>query len=97
VNPGLCKTELSRESKSWTFSLMIALLARTAEQGSRTLTHAAIGTDGENFKGEYLSNCKVDEYSPFVQSPEGQATGKKLWNELIEILVKVAPEVANLF
>lgn len=61
VNPGLCKTELARESDSWTFKTMIALLARTAEQGSRTLTHAAIGTDGEDFKGEYLSDCAVDK------------------------------------
>ena len=65
VNPGLCKTELSRESDSWTFWAILVLFARTAEQGSRTLTHAAIGGDGEGFKGEYLSDCKVDTYFPF--------------------------------
>ena len=64
VNPGLCKTELGRENDSWVFTIMLAILARTSEMGSRTLTHAAIGSDGENFKGEYLSNCKVDEYPP---------------------------------
>lgn len=36
--------------------------------GSRTLTHAAIGTDGENFKGEYLSDCRVDEYLSLISS-----------------------------
>jgi hypothetical protein len=108
VNPGLCKTELSRESKSWRFYLMLKLIARTAEQGSRTLTHAAIGTDGENYKGEYLSDCKVDEYifylilvndraSPFVRSDEGKATQTKLWNNTWEILQKVAPEIDELF
>ena len=69
VNPGLCKTELGRENDSWVITIMLAFLARTSEMGSRTLTHAAIGTDGENFKGEYLSDCKVDEYSPVSLPP----------------------------
>src|ERR1700694_3285424 len=56
VNPGLCKTELGREQESWMFSAMILLLARTAEMGSRTLVHAAVGPDAENLKGEYLSD-----------------------------------------
>lgn len=62
VTPGLCKTELARESDSWAFHLILRVLARTAEQGSRTLIHAAIGDTGENYKGEYLSNCSIDEY-----------------------------------
>jgi hypothetical protein len=66
VNPGLCKTELSRDSDSWSLKAGIWLLARTAEMGSRTLTHAAVGGDGEGFKGEYLSDCKVDTYFPFL-------------------------------
>jgi len=90
--------------------MMIRLLARTAEQGSRTLTHAAVGTDGEDFKGEYLSDCGVDKYSspgwivdingrvsPFVASEEGKKTQLKLWNEMMEILRKVAPEIEKLF
>jgi hypothetical protein len=62
VNPGLCKTELAREHNSWTFSLMLLLFARTAEMGSRTLIHAAVGASAEKLNGEYLSDCKVDEY-----------------------------------
>lgn len=33
--------------------------------GSRTLVHAAVGSDGENWKGEYLSDCRNDEYTSF--------------------------------
>ena len=40
---------------------MIHMIARTAEQGSRSLMHAAAGSDGEDHKGEYLSDCKVDK------------------------------------
>jgi hypothetical protein len=86
VNPGLCKTELGRESDSWAFAIMLALVARTSEMGSRTLTHAAVGSDGENFKGEYLSDCKVDKYLPenlapfptFSYSPQSVGTVKLL-------------------
>ena len=77
--------------------MMLRLVARTAEMGSRTLVHAAVGKGGENWKGEYLSDCAVDEYSPFVASDEGKATAKRVWDETIEILRKVAPEVDKLF
>jgi hypothetical protein len=35
--------------------------------------------------------------SPFVRSEKGEETGLKLWNEMMEILSKVAPEVQKLF
>ena len=41
---------------------MIKLVARTAENGSRTLVHAAVGSDGEDWKGQYLSDCAPSEY-----------------------------------
>jgi hypothetical protein len=44
---------------------MIALLARTPEMGARTLTHAAVGADAENLKGEYLSDCALAKYALF--------------------------------
>jgi hypothetical protein len=89
------------------FYAMLNILGRTAEQGSRTLTHAAIGKDGENFKGEYLSDCKVDEYSPcddfvngrvspFVRSSEGKATQRKLWADTLDILRKIQPDIDDL-
>ena len=33
--------------------------------------------------------------SEFVQSDEGQATQKRLWREMMDILTKVAPEVGK--
>jgi hypothetical protein len=35
--------------------------------------------------------------SPFVASEEGKKTQLKLWNEMMEILGKVAPEIEKLF
>jgi retinol dehydrogenase 12 len=87
---------------------MLNTVARTSEQGSRTLVHAAVGEDGEQFKGEYLSNCAVAasvlgfrrvnvRTSEFVGSEEGKEAQKRVWNEAWDILKKVAPEIENLF
>ena len=62
LNPGLCKTDLLR-SVGWIVTAFVtilrALLARTAEEGSRTLLHAA--TAGEKSHGKYLSDCEIKE------------------------------------
>lgn len=60
VNPGLCVTELSRHVGFVMRSIIAIarlLLARTAEQGSRNLLHAAAA--GKESHGEYMSECEV--------------------------------------
>jgi hypothetical protein len=43
--------------------------------------------------------CVADvvRVSAFVQSEEGKETGKRVWDEALEILRKVAPEVDKVF
>lgn len=40
-------------------NLRMALLARSAEQGSRTLVHAVLGD--EETHGKYLADCEASE------------------------------------
>lgn len=60
--PGYCATSLIRETKGswgWQLYVMKLTIARTIEQGSRTLVHAAsLGWEGH---GKYLNDCKIDE------------------------------------
>jgi len=62
LNPGLCTTELSRHV-GFVMRAQIAvlklLLARTSEQGSRTLLHAAVA--GVESHGKYVSDCEIKE------------------------------------
>lgn len=67
LNPGLCSTDLIRNVGT-TFTgwltkifvkIMRAFLARTAEEGSRTLLHAA--SAGPESHGKYLSDCAIKE------------------------------------
>ena len=60
VNPGLCYTDLTRSAEGITYyvmKIMRALLAWTAEEGSRTLVDAA--AKGPDSHGVFISACKV--------------------------------------
>jgi NAD(P)-dependent dehydrogenase (short-subunit alcohol dehydrogenase family) len=62
VNPGLCKTSLRRNitgALKVQTDILQALVARTAEIGSRTLFHG--GTAGPESYGRYMSDCNVNK------------------------------------
>lgn len=62
VNPGLCRTDLTR-NVSWpvwfAVEMMRLVMARSAEKGSRTLIHAAFA--GKESHGKYVGSCAVKE------------------------------------
>ena len=94
LNPGLCKSELSREGNA-RIKIMKLLLARTTEAGSRTLVAAAAA--GPETHGEYMNMCKATPTATITTSPEGKKAQKRLWDELIDKLEKIEPGVsANL-
>ncbi|MCJ1380925.1 hypothetical protein MMC17_004034 [Xylographa soralifera] len=92
LNPGLCHSELAREG-NMRVKIMKFLLARTTEQGSRTLVNAA--SAGPETHGEYLNMCSVTPTATVVRSPEGQKTQKRLWEELMTKLDRIEPGVSG--
>ncbi|KAK1770737.1 hypothetical protein QBC33DRAFT_566215 [Phialemonium atrogriseum] len=99
INPGAVVTDIMRESKGF-FSVYVkatqAILMGTAEEGSRTLVHAAKGS--RETDGQYLCDCKPagpELISPFVTSEEGVATQRKLWKELMDKLERIQPSIAR--
>ncbi|KAH7040921.1 uncharacterized protein B0I36DRAFT_260386 [Microdochium trichocladiopsis] len=93
VNPGWVITDLQREGVGLLMALGRRFVARDTELGSRTLVHAAQG--GRETHGQFLSDCRVDQASGWVRSADGQATQKKLWAELMEMLERTNPDVRN--
>ncbi|KAI5776251.1 short-chain dehydrogenase [Geopyxis carbonaria] len=93
VNPGLCHSELARDS-GWGLWAMKQLLARTTEAGSRTLVHAA--TVGAEAHGQYMSDCAVAQPSPLVRSEVGAEVQERVWEELSAILEGIVPGVTEL-
>ncbi|KAG4026716.1 hypothetical protein MFRU_037g00270 [Monilinia fructicola] len=94
VNPGLVDTAITRHATGATKHLlqgMMALMARTTEEGARTLV---IGAEGrEETHGEYLDDGKVGKVSPWTTSLDGIATQKDIWMELSQELEKIQPGV----
>ncbi|UZJ53734.1 hypothetical protein CBS101457_003054 [Exobasidium rhododendri] len=95
LNPGLCHSELARESGGMFLTVLKFVLARTTEIGSRTLYHSA--TAGPDSHGQYMHDGKVDdgEVSPFVKSAEGVEAGQKVWAQLSKILESIEPGVTK--
>ncbi|KAK8123876.1 hypothetical protein PG999_003794 [Apiospora kogelbergensis] len=96
ANPGLCHSDLARGAEGFqrvAFSLMKAAVARTAEQGSRTLVDA--GVQGAKSHGQYLDNCRIALPSAVVlQNGEVQ---DRLWVELKATLEAIQPGVTSNF
>jgi retinol dehydrogenase-12 len=58
LNPGLCHSELSRNSP-FTLTVLKFFLARKTEVGSRTLVAAACG--GHETHGQYMDDARVSQ------------------------------------
>ena len=61
INPGLAKIQLTRHARGmlgWQMIIIKALLARSAEGGSRMLVHVVTDA-GPKSHGLYFSNCDI--------------------------------------
>jgi NAD(P)-dependent dehydrogenase (short-subunit alcohol dehydrogenase family) len=92
VNPGLCHSELARES-GWGLAIMKFFLARSTELGSRNLVHAA--SLGPESHGQYVGDCVVAQPSQYVLSQEGWKDQQRVWNELARKLEGIKKGVTS--
>lgn len=67
------------------------MMARTAEEGSRTFLHGLLV--GEESHGKLLSGCKIKEFwvPTWLTNEEGQKLQKGIWEELVSRLESVQP------
>ncbi|KAH9479740.1 Short-chain dehydrogenase/reductase phmF [Psilocybe cubensis] len=103
ANPGFCKTGLRRNLPArarFVMWVMDGLFGRTADDGARVFVWAALGGEEEGrrdeLRGAYVDLCSVKEPSDYVVSKEGREAGDKIWDDLIEELVKVEPKVQSI-
>lgn len=74
-------------------TIMDPIFARTTEQGSRTLVHAA--SAGAESHGQYMSNCQVAPVAPLVISAVGYQTQNRVWAELSQKLEGIRPGITS--
>ncbi|KAI0698335.1 hypothetical protein BC835DRAFT_662266 [Cytidiella melzeri] len=102
ANPGFTRSGLMDEFRAigvvvrLLLTFLIWLCARTTEEGSRTILHAALLPPSNSINGKYFSNGRVEEESDYVISSEGRAVEKVIWDETIDILCAVDSRVADI-
>jgi len=87
--PGQCKTNLYREFPLGVRLFMTvfnAIIARTSEQGSRTLVSGLLQSEEAN--GRMWVNDHFDDWSPNITEKEWQNLQKRVWREVLEVLRK---------
>ncbi|KAJ3526721.1 hypothetical protein NM208_g11050 [Fusarium decemcellulare] len=89
MNPGVCITDLDRNIGGMLkvqIFLGRRLLGRTAEEGSRTLLHAAVA--GPESHGKYVSDCVIKEYAvpEWISGQEGQRMQRRVWDDMVKTL-----------
>ncbi|KAJ3556541.1 hypothetical protein NM688_g1969 [Phlebia brevispora] len=105
VNPGYCRTEIRKPISDTVlsragFAILDYLVGRTTEQGARQLIWAALGPDGKEgthvkwLRGSYVSTQQIQEPSDFVMSKEGSVAQNKLWEETLQVLSRLSPDVS---
>jgi NAD(P)-dependent dehydrogenase (short-subunit alcohol dehydrogenase family) len=96
LNPGLCHSELARDS-GWILWFTKMMFARSTEIGSRTLiAGAAAGLESHS---KYMTNGIVanDMLSSFVTSVRGCQVQAKVWRDLSAILESIQPGIMASF
>ncbi|KAI0154070.1 putative short-chain dehydrogenase/reductase family protein [Pestalotiopsis sp. NC0098] len=97
LNPGVVITDLNREVQRGILGIprriFMRVIGRTPEEGSRTLVHAAEGAP--QTCGQYLDDCRVGEYSTFVNSKAGSDVQRRLWDELMEKFETLQPGISR--
>ncbi|KAK1761706.1 hypothetical protein QBC33DRAFT_502373 [Phialemonium atrogriseum] len=91
-NPSYCKSDLGREMVTFGARAAEKILARSTEEGSRTLVHAVFA--GKESNGQYLTNCHVQRPASHVTGQWGQQVQKKFFDELVANLEQIHPGVS---
>lgn len=91
--PGQCRTNLYRDFP-WRVRLFMtifnAAIARTAEQGARTLVTGLLL--GEEANGRLWVNDQFDDWSPGLAKQEWDNLQKRVWAEVLDVLRKHKPD-----
>ncbi|KAI9650699.1 hypothetical protein NHQ30_000721 [Ciborinia camelliae] len=92
VNPGLCKSTLTRGHSAIFHVLAFipyAIVARTAEVGARTYVLGA--SAGPESHGEFMSDGEVQEVERWIYTDVGKKVQKKAFEQTMQVLEKRSP------
>ncbi|KAI0126810.1 hypothetical protein BJ170DRAFT_734047 [Xylariales sp. AK1849] len=92
VAPGFCKSSLlTREKAPLILKVVQAVIARTVEEGSKTLLHAV--AQGVETHGKWLEKQVVTDPGSIGTDAEAVEVKGKVWQEIIAVLRDIDPEL----
>jgi len=73
-----------------------AVMARSTEEGSRTIVWAALASPegGIPLHGHYTASCRVEEESDYSLSEEGKKVRERIWVSSVLVLLSSRVEHA---
>ncbi|KAK5716619.1 hypothetical protein LTR15_009511 [Elasticomyces elasticus] len=91
--PGVCESDIFRDDagllKSVAMKASMAMLARSAEVGGRTLVHAVTPDLPVDAHGRFLVDCQISDGAPGIDNEEGLAIAKKWNKEIFELVDEI--------
>lgn len=93
VTPGFCKSELLSREAGMPLLLRVVqkVVAWGCADGGKCVVDAAI--KGVESHGKFLDHQKITKMGDLVISDEGKVVGERVWDEVVGVLMKVAPEI----
>ncbi|KAF9244306.1 hypothetical protein DTO013E5_5855 [Penicillium roqueforti] len=95
--PGMVATNFDRGLPLWLKPVMAVLrrlIARTVDDGARTVIYAAV-VAGQETHGKFLQSNKVDPGAPILQEKVGQTFSERLWKDIITEASKYDAELQS--
>ncbi|KAJ7854123.1 hypothetical protein B0H13DRAFT_2358602 [Mycena leptocephala] len=94
VDPGLCISELGRDMDLKPAVLFILMrLGWTTAKGALNLLYAVLTPTPP---GAYISAGEIRQPSSWSRSRDGLRVQKQVWNEMMDVWRRIAPEVAEI-
>ncbi|KZO93400.1 NAD(P)-binding protein [Calocera viscosa TUFC12733] len=97
VCPGMIKTKLTRGVPWYAQPVLwvwYATSANPVERGAACYVHA-VATVGKESHGLWYHKMKLTPYADIVTNQEGEKLQSRIWNETMEVLEKVVPNVGT--
>ncbi|PWW72561.1 hypothetical protein C7212DRAFT_359961 [Tuber magnatum] len=93
ATPGFCYSELLREYKFPLLGLFKTLFARITEMGARTYFHSIVDA-GPDSHSKFIDNSEIESLpKKMFGTKETKELQRKVWDDLMEIVEEVAPEL----
>lgn len=91
VAPGYCRTDFFKTSATFGRSLLLKFIGREPDVGGRNLVIGAVGqAGGLASHGKYMSEGEVKAESEWFQTEQGREIGKRMWEEMCEIIKRAS-------